>query len=42
MDFVLDPGDMVSAGISVDFGTAGEYFEIGRLTFVLVATNQPT
>ena len=41
VDWVLAPGDMAAAGISVDFETAGEYFEIGRLTFVLATTNQP-
>jgi hypothetical protein len=41
VDWVLAPGDMAAAGISVDFGTAGEYFEIGRLTFVLEPTNDP-
>jgi hypothetical protein len=38
VDWVLDPGDMAAAGISVDFGTAGTFFEIGRLTFVLETT----
>lgn len=42
VDWVLGPGDMAAAGISVDFGEAGQIFEIGRLTFVLEATNQPT
>jgi len=41
VDWVLGPGDMAAAGISVDFGTAGGYFEIGRLTFVLEPTNVP-
>lgn len=42
VDWVLAPGDMAAAGISVEFGTAGPYFEIGRLTFVLAPTNQPS
>jgi hypothetical protein len=42
VDWVLAPGDMVATGITVNFDTAGEYFEIGRLTFVLATTNQPT
>lgn len=41
VDYELAPGDMAAAGITVDFGTAGEYFSIGRLTFVLETTNDP-
>jgi hypothetical protein len=41
VNWVLDPGDMAAAGILVNFGTAGEYFEIGRMTFVLEPTNTP-
>jgi len=41
VDWVLEPGNMAAAGIQVHFDTAGAYFEIGRLTFVLEPTNDP-
>jgi hypothetical protein len=40
--WVLGPGDMAAVSVSADFGIAEEYFEIGRLTFVLESTNTPT
>jgi hypothetical protein len=42
VDWVLDPGDMAAAAVTVDFGDDAGRFEVGRLTFVLEPTDQPT
>ena len=39
VDWLLDPGDMAAASVSAHFDSAGPYFQIGRLTFVLEPTN---
>jgi hypothetical protein len=43
VDWVLDPGDMAAAGVKVHFDSeATGTFDIGRLTFVLEPTDEPT
>ena len=39
VNWVLGPGDMAAASVTVDFRAVDERFEIGRLTFFLEPTN---